>query len=74
MTIKIENQDGLNIIHIDDYKQFYSKLAEIRASVTTRILLYFAVKVDHPATEPCSVLNYQLCKFNLYSFSTLGQN
>jgi hypothetical protein len=62
MTFEVETQDGLNIIHIDDYTKFHSTLKEIRASITTRILLYFAVKLDHPATKPCGILNYELCK------------
>lgn len=48
MTIEIQQEDGLNVIHIDDYKKFYSTIDEIRASVKTRILLYFVIKPDGP--------------------------
>ena len=61
MTINVENENGLNVIHIDDYKSFNSTITEIQRQIKTRILLYFVIKRD-PRTPGASINAYELGK------------
>jgi hypothetical protein len=65
MTIDIQQEDGLNIIHIDDYKKFHSELSDIRAAIKTRILLYFVVK-RVPTSSSTSIEQHELGMLQIF--------